>query len=42
VGLQFNVENLTNNVYLVSKESTFVQGQYSIPRMYSGSLRFRF
>jgi hypothetical protein len=42
VGFQFNIENLTNNVYLVSKESTFVQGQYSIPRMYSGSLTFRF
>jgi outer membrane receptor protein involved in Fe transport len=42
VGLQFNIENLTNNVYLVSKESTFVQGQYSIPRIYSGSLTFRF
>jgi outer membrane receptor protein involved in Fe transport len=40
--LQFNIENLTNNVYLISKESTFVQGQYSIPRLFSGSLKIRF
>lgn len=39
---QFNIENLTNNVYLLSKESTFVQGQYSIPRMFSASLKVRF
>jgi outer membrane receptor protein involved in Fe transport len=42
VSLQFNIENLTNNVYLISKESTFVQGQYYIPRLFSGSLKFRF
>jgi outer membrane receptor protein involved in Fe transport len=40
--LQFNIENLTNNLYLISKESTFVQGQYSIPRLFSGSLKVRF
>jgi outer membrane receptor protein involved in Fe transport len=40
--LQFNVENLSNKVYLISKESTFVQGQYSAPRMFSGSLKIRF
>ena len=40
--LQFNIENLTDNVYLISKESTFVQGQYSIPRLFSGSLKIRF
>jgi outer membrane receptor protein involved in Fe transport len=39
---QFNIENLTNNVYLISKESTFTQGQYSIPRLFSGSLKIRF
>ncbi|MBI4459274.1 MAG: TonB-dependent receptor [Acidobacteria bacterium] len=42
LSLQFSIENLSNNVYLVSKESTFVQAQYSIPRMYSGSLKIRF
>ena len=39
---QFNIENLSDNVYLISKESTFVQGQYSIPRLVSGSVKFRF
>jgi hypothetical protein len=42
LSFQFNVENLTNKVYLLSKESTMVQGQYSIPRLFSGSLRLRF
>jgi outer membrane receptor protein involved in Fe transport len=40
--LQFNIENLTDNVYLLSKESNFVQAQYSIPRLYSGSLKIHF
>ena len=39
---QFNIENLSDNLYLISKESTFVQGQYSIPRLISGSVKFRF
>jgi hypothetical protein len=42
VSLQFTVENLTNNVYLISKESTMVQGQYSIPRLFSGALKIGF
>ena len=42
LSLQFNVENLSNNVYLLSKESTMVQGQYSIPRLLSGSLKIGF
>lgn len=40
--LQLNVENLTNKVYLLSRESTMVQGQYSQPRLTSVSLRVRF
>ncbi|MBI2818500.1 MAG: TonB-dependent receptor, partial [Acidobacteria bacterium] len=40
--LQFNIENLTDNVYLISKESSFVQGQYSSPRLYSGSIKIHF
>ena len=40
--LQFNIENLSDNVYLISKESSFVQGQYSIPRLFFGSIKFRF
>jgi outer membrane receptor protein involved in Fe transport len=42
VSLQFNVENLTNNVYVVARESVFTPGQYSIPRLYSGSMKIRF
>jgi outer membrane receptor protein involved in Fe transport len=42
LSLQFDVENVSNNVYLVSKESTMVQGQYSIPRLLSGSLKVEF
>ncbi|MBI2818755.1 MAG: TonB-dependent receptor [Acidobacteria bacterium] len=40
--LQFNIENLSNNVYVVAQESEFTPGQYSIPRMYSGSIKIRF
>jgi outer membrane receptor protein involved in Fe transport len=42
LSLQVNVENLSNKVYLLSKESTMVQGQYSIPRLFSGSLKVGF
>jgi outer membrane receptor protein involved in Fe transport len=42
VSFQVNVENLSNRIYLLSKESTMVQGQYSIPRLVSASVRLRF
>jgi outer membrane receptor protein involved in Fe transport len=42
LSLQFNAENLSNKVYLLSKESTMVQGQYSTPRVFSGSLKVAF
>jgi hypothetical protein len=42
LSLQFNIENLSNNVYLLSKESTMVQGQYSIPRLISASMKVGF
>ncbi len=42
LSLQFSIENLSNKVYLLSKESTMVQGQYSIPRLFSGSLKIGF
>ncbi|PYS47609.1 MAG: hypothetical protein DMG13_27475 [Acidobacteria bacterium] len=42
LGLQFNVENLTNNVYKVSQESVFSPGEYFNPRFYSGSLKIHF
>ena len=42
VSLQFTVEDVSNKVYLLSKESTMVQGQYSIPRLFSGALKIGF
>lgn len=42
LSLQFNIENVSNKVYLLSKESSMVQGQYSIPRLISASVRMRF
>jgi hypothetical protein len=42
LSFQFTVENVSNKVHLLSKESTMVQGQYSSPRVVSGSLRVAF
>ena len=42
LSFQFNVENLSNKVHLLSKESTMVQGQYSSPRVFSGSMKIGF
>jgi outer membrane receptor protein involved in Fe transport len=42
LGLQFNVENLTNRVFQIAKESEFTPAQYSPPRFLSGSMRVRF
>ena len=40
--LQFNIENLTNNVYKVSQESVFSPGEYFHPRFFSGSVKIPF
>ncbi|MBI4456038.1 MAG: TonB-dependent receptor [Acidobacteria bacterium] len=40
--LQFNVENLTDNVYKVAQENIFSPGQFYTPRVFSGSLKVRF
>jgi hypothetical protein len=42
LSVQFSIENLSNKVYVLSKESTMVQGQYSIPRLLSASVKLRF
>jgi outer membrane receptor protein involved in Fe transport len=42
ISLQFNVENLSNRVYVVARESAFTPGQYSMPRQFSGSMKVRF
>jgi outer membrane receptor protein involved in Fe transport len=40
--LQFNIENITNRVYVVAQESPFTPGQYSAPRQISGSIKVHF
>jgi hypothetical protein len=42
VSLQFNLENATNRVFAIAKESEFTPIQFSPPRFLSGSLRFHF
>jgi outer membrane receptor protein involved in Fe transport len=42
LSLQFNVENVTDNVYVISQESTFSPGAYYHPRFYSGALKIHF
>jgi outer membrane receptor protein involved in Fe transport len=42
LGLQFSVENLTNNIYVVSQESAFSPGEYFNPRFFSGSMTIHF
>jgi hypothetical protein len=42
VSVQINIENVSDRVYLLSKESSMVQGQYSSPRLVSASVRMRF
>jgi hypothetical protein len=40
--LQFNIENLSDKVFRIAKESEFTPVQYSPPRFLSGSLSFNF
>lgn len=42
ISLQFNIENATNRVYRIAKESEFTPVQYSQPRFLSGSMKVRF
>lgn len=42
LGLQFNVENATDRVFAIAKESEFTPIQFSPPRFLSGSLKLRF
>jgi hypothetical protein len=42
IGLQINIENMTNRVFQIAKESEFTPVQYSPPRFMSGAVRFRF
>jgi 5-hydroxyisourate hydrolase-like protein (transthyretin family) len=42
LGLQFNVENATDRVFAIAKESEFTPIQFSPPRFLSASLKVRF
>jgi len=42
VSLQLDVENITNGIYLIAQEGEFSPPQYSIPRLVSLSLKYRF
>ncbi len=42
LSLQFNVENATDRVFAIAKESEFTPIQFSPPRFLSGSLKVRF
>jgi 5-hydroxyisourate hydrolase-like protein (transthyretin family) len=42
MSLQFNVENATDRVYQIAKESEFTPIQFSPPRFLSGSVKLRF
>lgn len=42
VSLQLNIENATNRVFQIAKESEFTPVQFSAPRFVSGSVRFHF
>jgi len=41
-GIQFNIENVSNKLFVVAQESAFTPGQYSMPRQFSGSIRIGF
>ena len=40
--LQLDVENITNNVYVIAQEGEFSPAQFSLPRVVSLSARFKF
>ena len=42
VALQFDVENVANNLYLIAQEGEFSPEQYSIPRLLSVTAKVRF
>ena len=42
LSLQLDIENVTNNLYLVARESEFAAGQYSIPRLVAVTAKVRF
>jgi outer membrane receptor protein involved in Fe transport len=39
---QLDIENITNNLYLIAQESEFTPGQFSVPRIISVTAKVRF
>ena len=42
LSLQIDVENVTDNVYAIARESEFSPAQFSIPRLISATAKIRF
>jgi hypothetical protein len=42
LAIQFDIENITDNIYLIAQEGEFSPAQYYIPRLFSATARFRF
>jgi outer membrane receptor protein involved in Fe transport len=42
LSFQLDIENIADNVYLIAQESEFTPGQYSIPRLISATVKWRF
>jgi hypothetical protein len=42
LSFQLDLENITNNVYLIAQEGEFSTAQYSIPRLVLATARYRF
>jgi hypothetical protein len=42
LSLQFDIENISDNVYLIAQEGEFSPAQYSIPRLISVTAKVRF
>jgi hypothetical protein len=42
LSLQFDIENITDNAYLIAQEGEFSPAQYAIPRLFSVTARVRF
>jgi hypothetical protein len=42
LSLRLDIENITNNLYLIAQEGEFTPGQYSIPRLIAATATIRF
>jgi hypothetical protein len=42
LSLQLDIENITDNVYLIAQDGEFLPAQFSIPRLISATAKLRF